>query len=103
MSANSQTAPQGPALDDAAARSLVCAIAHGINRLAWLDRPTGAVIRRYERDRPGGLIHVDEKAVTSADLLSRAAAFFRAHGTHRARPRSRCLSERDCCVCAGQA
>ncbi len=32
---------------------------HGLNRLAFLDRPTGQVIRRYERDRPGELIHVD--------------------------------------------
>ena len=34
---------------------------HGMHRLAWLDRPTGQVIRRYERDRPGELIHVDVK------------------------------------------
>ncbi|MEU2241693.1 IS481 family transposase, partial [Streptomyces sp. NPDC018338] len=34
---------------------------HRLNRLAWLDRPTGVVIRRYERDRPGELIHVDVK------------------------------------------
>ncbi|MFF4934577.1 IS481 family transposase [Streptomyces griseofuscus] len=34
---------------------------HGLNRLARLDRPTGQVIRRYERDRPGELIHVDVK------------------------------------------
>jgi transposase InsO family protein len=34
---------------------------HGLSRLAWLDRPTGQVIRRYERDRPGELIHVDVK------------------------------------------
>jgi transposase InsO family protein len=34
---------------------------HGLNRLAWMDRPTGEVIRRYERDRPGELIHVDVK------------------------------------------
>ncbi|MGW3375980.1 IS481 family transposase [Streptomyces hydrogenans] len=34
---------------------------HGLNRLAWLDRPTGEPIRRYERDRPGELIHVDIK------------------------------------------
>jgi transposase InsO family protein len=34
---------------------------HGLNRLAHLDRPTGQVIRRYERDRPGELIHVDVK------------------------------------------
>ena len=34
---------------------------HRLNRLAWLDRPTGTVIRRYERDRPGELVHVDVK------------------------------------------
>ncbi|NUV78328.1 IS481 family transposase, partial [Streptomyces fungicidicus] len=34
---------------------------HGLNRLAWLDRPTGRVIRRYERARPGELVHVDIK------------------------------------------
>lgn len=34
---------------------------HRLHRLAWLDRPTGTVIRRYERDRPGELIHVDVK------------------------------------------
>lgn len=33
----------------------------GLNRLAWIDRPTGRVIRRYERARPGELIHVDIK------------------------------------------
>ena len=33
----------------------------GISRLSWMDRPTGRVIRRYERDRPGELIHVDIK------------------------------------------
>jgi transposase InsO family protein len=31
------------------------------SRLAWMDRPTGRVIRRYERDRPGDLVHVDIK------------------------------------------
>jgi transposase InsO family protein len=34
---------------------------HGIARLAWMDRPTGRVIRRYERERPGELVHVDIK------------------------------------------
>ncbi|MFE3579977.1 IS481 family transposase [Streptomyces vinaceus] len=34
---------------------------HRLNRPAWLDRPTGTVIRRYERERPGELIHVDVK------------------------------------------
>jgi transposase InsO family protein len=30
-------------------------------RLAWLDRATGRVVRRYERQRPGELVHVDVK------------------------------------------
>ncbi|MGI5440236.1 IS481 family transposase [Streptomyces shenzhenensis] len=34
---------------------------HSLNRLAHLDRPTGQLIRHYERDRPGKLIHVDVK------------------------------------------
>ena len=34
---------------------------HGLNRLAWLDMPTGEEIRRYERDRPGELVHVEVK------------------------------------------
>ncbi|MCX4637066.1 IS481 family transposase [Streptomyces sp. P9-2B-2] len=34
---------------------------HGLGRLAFLDRPTGQVIRRFERDRPGELVHVDVK------------------------------------------
>jgi transposase InsO family protein len=33
----------------------------GLNRLAWLDRPTGQVIRRITTDHPGELIHVDIK------------------------------------------
>jgi len=33
----------------------------GLNRLAWIDRPTGEVIRRYERSTPGELVHVDIK------------------------------------------
>lgn len=32
-----------------------------LNRLAWLDRPTGRVIRRYEHSRPGDMVHVDVK------------------------------------------
>ncbi|MCX5390760.1 IS481 family transposase [Streptomyces sp. NBC_00094] len=106
---------------------------HGLNRLSWFDRPTGSVIRRYERDRPGELVHVDvkklgripdggghrvlgrdagrpirgmgfdyihsavddhtrlayseihpdEKVATCAGFLTRAAAFYRAHGIER--------------------
>ncbi|WP_374250821.1 hypothetical protein [Micromonospora sp. R77] len=34
---------------------------HGLHRLAGLDPPTAQIIRRYERDRSGKLIHVDVK------------------------------------------
>ena len=36
-------------------------VRHGLNRLRWMDRPTGRVIRRYEKDRPGELVHIDIK------------------------------------------
>ena len=32
-----------------------------INRLRWLDRPTGRTIRRIVTDRPGELVHVDRQ------------------------------------------
>lgn len=34
---------------------------HGLNRLRWMDRPTGRVIRRYEKSAPGELLHIDIK------------------------------------------
>lgn len=34
---------------------------YGLARLAWLDRATGRVLRRYEHAKPGDLIHVDIK------------------------------------------
>lgn len=34
---------------------------HGLQRLDTMDRPTGRVIRRYEWERPGDLVHVDVK------------------------------------------
>ena len=33
----------------------------GLCRLAWMDRPTGRVIRRIHTDRPGELVHIDVK------------------------------------------
>jgi transposase InsO family protein len=36
-------------------------VRHGHNRLAAMDRPTGQLIRRYERARPGELVHLDIK------------------------------------------
>ena len=34
---------------------------YGLARLAWLDRPTGRVVRRMEPARCGDLVHVDVK------------------------------------------
>lgn len=36
-------------------------VRHGMSRLDRLDRTTGVPIRRYERARPGELVHVDVK------------------------------------------
>ncbi len=33
----------------------------GLNRLAWLHRPTGRVVRRIQTTRPGELVHIDAK------------------------------------------
>ena len=49
---------------------------HGLNRLAWMDRPTGRVIRRIHTDRPGELVHVDVKKLGRIPL----GGGWRAHG-----------------------
>jgi transposase InsO family protein len=49
---------------------------HGMHRLAWLDRPTGQLIRRYERARPGELVHVDVKKLGAI----RSGGGWRVHG-----------------------
>jgi transposase InsO family protein len=36
-------------------------VRHGMNRLRWMDRSTGRVIRRIETSRPGELVHIDVK------------------------------------------
>jgi Integrase core domain/leucine-zipper of insertion element IS481 len=36
-------------------------VRHQVSRLAWMDRPTGRPVRRYEHERPGDLVHVDIK------------------------------------------
>lgn len=33
----------------------------GLNRLAWMHRPTGRVVRRIHTTRPGELVHIDAK------------------------------------------
>lgn len=40
---------------------------HELPRLAWLDRPTGQPVRRYERGRPGELADVDPAPASSAE------------------------------------
>jgi len=44
-------------------RSTVYAVLRreGLSRLSLLDRPTGVPVRRYERERPGELVHIDVK------------------------------------------
>jgi transposase InsO family protein len=36
-------------------------VRHGVNRLRWMDRPTGRVIRRISTDHCGELVHIDVK------------------------------------------
>ena len=36
-------------------------VRHGCNRLRWMDRTTGRVIRRIETSRAGELVHIDVK------------------------------------------
>lgn len=63
-------------------------VRHAMPRLAWLDRPTGQLIRRYEKSRPGELVHVDVKKL---GRIPAGGGWF-AHGrsarpsTNRARP-----------------
>ena len=49
---------------------------HGMPRLTWWDRPTGEPVRRYERTRPGELVHVDVKKLGAI----RPGGGWRAHG-----------------------
>lgn len=34
-------------------------VRHGLNRLAWMDRPTGRVVRRIDTSSCGELVHID--------------------------------------------
>jgi hypothetical protein len=52
-----------------------------MSRLAWMDRPTGRVIRRYEHPNPGDLVHVDIKKLGKVP----PGGGWRAHG-RQARP-----------------
>jgi len=48
----------------------------GLNRLVWMDRPTGRVIRRIEKSRPGELVQMDIKKLGRIP----AGGGWRAHG-----------------------
>jgi transposase InsO family protein len=49
------------ALDVPASTVYAVLVRHDLSRLDHLDRATGREIRRYERSRPGELVHVDVK------------------------------------------
>lgn len=51
-------------------------VRRGLNRLTWMDRPSGRVIRRIHTDRPGELVHVDVKKLGRIP----AGGGWRAHG-----------------------
>ena len=59
-------------------------VRHDLNRLSHLDRQTAAPIRRYERTRPGELVHVDVKKLGRIP----SGGGHKVHG-RRTRPRSR--------------
>jgi transposase InsO family protein len=54
----------------------------GMNRIAWMDRPTGQLIRRIHTDRPGELVHVDVKKLGRIP----PGGGWRMHGRDVARP-----------------
>jgi transposase InsO family protein len=72
----------GPILDLPASTVHRILTRHGLNRLAFLDRPTGRLIRRYERDRPGELVHVDVKKLGRIP----DGGGHKVHGRHAGRP-----------------
>jgi transposase InsO family protein len=64
-------------------------VRHRLNRLAFLDRPTGRLIRRYEWARPGQLIHVDVKKLGRLRPGGGHRVHGRASHQHRTRDRER--------------
>ncbi|MEV1320091.1 IS481 family transposase [Micromonospora arborensis] len=77
-----------PLLDMPASTVHAVLTRHHLHRLAWLDRPTGTLIRRYERERPGELVHVDVKKIGRL----RDGGGWRVHGRDSAQNRQ---AERD--------
>lgn len=69
------------------AASTVYRVLHrlGLHRLAWLDRSTGRVIRRYEHAAPGDLLHMDIKRLGRIPV----GGGWKAHGRGQAGVRQR--------------
>ena len=57
----------------------------GLQRLRWLDRPTGRVVRRYEHAHPGDIVHLDIKKLGRIP----AGGGWKAHGRGQAGVRQR--------------
>jgi transposase InsO family protein len=62
---------------------------HRLNRLAWMDRPTGQPIRRYERAHPGELVHMDVKKLGRIPPGGGHRVHGRDSHQHRSRDRDR--------------
>ena len=60
-------------------------VRHGLNRLRWMDRPTGQVIRRYEKSIPGELVHIDIKKLGRIPDGGGWRALGREHGKRNSR------------------
>ena len=70
---------------------------HGLNRLAWMDRPTGEVIRRIQTERPGELVHVDIKKLGRIPPGGGWRAHGRGNVVHHDASRLRLRALRDRC------
>lgn len=57
-------------------------VRHGVNRLRWMDRPTGRVIRRIETNRCGELVHIDVKKLARIPDGGGHKKLGRSAGTH---------------------
>ena len=62
----------------------------GLNRLSWIDRPTGRVIRRYERSALGQLVHLGRQE----GRPDPRGGCWRVHG--RGSPQARCSPAAPC-------
>ena len=62
-------------------------VRHGLNRLAWMDRPSGQVIRRIHTDHPGELVHIDVKKLGRIPPGGGWRAHGRANAEHNSKNR----------------